>query len=163
MITRKILLVDDDPDFIQAVSAMFQSQGYITATAHSAEEGYSGALEFRPDLIILDVNMETEGAGFDLNRRIRKNADFAGVPIIMLTGIDTLSATNQVVDMYRQMMKEGDFEGQHVLKVRHADGSISVDYKSGSGAVYWLPLDSFVSKPADFEVLLSEVGRLLKS
>ena len=162
MKTKKILLVDDDQDFIVATSTMLNGHGFETELAYSAEEGYQKTKIFRPDLIILDVHMETDNAGLDLCKQLRTDAGFHSVPVIMLTGIDTISASNQTVDMYREMSKIPGFEINTVLKVRDADGSISVDYKTKSGSVYFLPLDSFISKPVDFESLLLEVNRFLK-
>lgn len=163
METKKILLIDDDCDFITAISTMLKSHGFETELACNADEGYQKAMTFKPDLIVLDVHMETDNAGFDLNKKLRTNIEFRAVPVIMLTGIDTISANNQTINMYREMSKIPGFETNTVLKVRDADGNISVDYKSKSGSTYYLPLDSFISKPVDFESLLFEVNRFLKA
>ena len=162
MKTNKILLIDDDCDFITAISTMLKDHGFVTEIACNSDEGYQKTKTFLPDLIILDVNMETNNAGFELNKKIRIDDNNRSVPIIILTGIDTVSASNQVVEMYRHMSNAQGFESSNVLKVRNMDGSISVDYKNEKGSSYFLPLDSFMSKPVDFELLLIEVNRFLK-
>ncbi|MFA4851394.1 MAG: response regulator [Bacteroidales bacterium] len=162
MKTKKILLIDDDLDFVIAISTMLKSHGFETELAYSAEEGYQKTKTFKPDLIILDVYMETNNAGFDLSKKLRTDDEFRSVPVIMLTGIDTISASDQIVELYRQINNTPGFENNTVLKVRNADGSISVDYKTESGCNYFLPLDSFMSKPVEFESLLLEVKRFLK-
>lgn len=162
MKTKKILLVDDDRDFLLAISAMLKSNGFETESAYDAEEGYQKTKAFKPDLIILDVHMETDNAGFDLCKKLRTDVESRSVPVIMLTGIDTVSASNQTIDMYREMSKTPGFETNIVLKVRDADGSVSVDYKTKSGSSYFLPLDSFIAKPVDFDILLIEINRFLK-
>ncbi len=160
--SKKILLVDDDRDFINAIEIMVQSQGYETKVAYSGMEGYIVAQGFGPDLIILDVNMETYSAGFDLNKKLRTNELFKTTPIIMLTGIETMAATNQMIDMYNQMSGMPNFDNEKVMKVLNADGTVSVDYKNEEGKKYYLLLDSFISKPVETEVLLKEIKRFLK-
>ncbi len=162
MKTKKILLIDDDCDFITAISTMLKNYGFKTELAYSADEGYQKTKAFKPDLIILDVHMETNNAGFDLNKKIRIDDEVRSIPVIILTGIDTVLACEQMVEMYRHMSNVPGFEKNEVLKVHNMDGSICVDYKSDSGSNYFLPLDSFLSKPVDFELLLLEVNRFLK-
>ncbi|MEI6853248.1 MAG: response regulator [Bacteroidota bacterium] len=160
--SKKILLVDDDRDFITAIETMVRSQGYETKVAFSGMEGYIVAQGFGPDLIILDVNMETYSAGFDLNKRLRTNDLFKSTPIIMLTGIETMAATNQMIDMYNNMTGTANFETEKVMKVLNADGTVSVDYTNPIGRKYYLLLDSFLSKPVETEVLLKEIKKFLK-
>jgi CheY-like chemotaxis protein len=159
---KRILLVDDDKDFITAIEAMIKSQGYETKVAYSGMEGYIVAQGFGPDLIILDVNMETYSAGFDLNKKLRTNDLFKSTPIIMLTGIETMAATNQMIDMYREMEGNENFDKEKVIKVLNADGSVSVDYTTDSGKKYYLLLDSFIGKPVDSDILLKEIRKFLK-
>jgi len=163
MSTKKILLVDDDPDFISAIATMLTVKGFETKIAYSASEGYELAHSFIPDLFILDVNMETENAGFDLNKNLRTNELFKTTPIIMLTGIETWVASNQIVEMYNEMVGIEGFENDKVLKIHNADGSVAVDYKNNSGQKYFLLLDSFISKPVDSEELIKEINKFLKN
>lgn len=163
MKTRKILLIDDDRDFSAALALILKDKGYETELAHDSSEGYQKIKDSSPDLVILDVYMESENAGFDLCKKLRSNEEFRSLPVIMLTGIDTIAANNQTIEMYREMAKTPGFEINTVLKVRNADGSISVDYKTKNGSNYFLPLDSFISKPVDYDSLLSEVKNFLKT
>ena len=163
MSTKKILLVDDDQDFVTAIAAILKSKGFEIKSAYSAREAYKMAESFVPDLIILDVNMETENAGFDLNKNLRTSVHFNTTPIIMLTGIETWVASNQIVEMYNEMAGIEGFESNKVMKVQNADGTVAVDYKSDSGQKYFLLLDSFISKPVDSEQLLFEINKFLKN
>jgi len=162
MSLKKILMVDDDRDFVSAIGAMLASKGYEIKIANSGIEGYEMALNFLPDLFILDVNMETKSAGFELNKNLRLNLNFKTTPIIMLTGIETIAASNQIVEMYKQMSGLEGFDNDKVIKIQNPDGTFSVDYKNDSGQTYFLLLDGFVAKPVDSDVLLSEVKRFLK-
>jgi CheY-like chemotaxis protein len=91
---KKILLVDDDPDIIKALTVILENQGYIVVSARSKSEGLQKAISERPDLIVLDVMMETMSAGFDLANELRKMIEFKKLPIIMLTSIDEVTGVN---------------------------------------------------------------------
>jgi len=162
MSTKKILLVDDDPDFISAIATMLNAKGYEVKVAHSAAEGYEFAQSYIPDIFILDVCMETKAAGFDLNKRLRTSMLFKTTPIIMLTGIETWVASDQIVDMYNEMAGIDGFENNKVMRILNSDGSVAVDYKNHSGQKYFLLLDSFINKPVDSETLTKEIKRFLK-
>ncbi len=88
MASKKVLLVDDDRDFVDANRLVLESRGYEVFSAHDSEAGREKALEVEPDLIVLDVMMETHEAGFVLARWLRGNEATAGIPIIMLTGVN---------------------------------------------------------------------------
>jgi DNA-binding response OmpR family regulator len=90
---KKILLVDDDKDLVESLSQALRMNGYEVAAAYSGAEGLQKLLEEKPDLVILDVMMETDTAGFEISYQIRserptsKFRDVKDVPIIMLTAI----------------------------------------------------------------------------
>jgi len=159
---KKILLIDDDQDLTLILSVMLSSKNYNVKIANSKTEGRQILSAFKPDLLILDVNMETEFAGFDLNREIRLNPEFNELPILMLTGIDVLNTSDQMVDMYLEMAGMPEFNENKVIKVKGADGTVAIDYKTGSGVSYWLPLDGFLSKPVEEEELLAAINELLR-
>ena len=82
---KKILIVDDDADIRDAVSTVLAG-GYELKEADSKESARAALASFRPDLIILDVMMETMSAGFDLAREIKRQG--AHPKILMLTSVD---------------------------------------------------------------------------
>jgi two-component system, OmpR family, alkaline phosphatase synthesis response regulator PhoP len=79
--SRKILIVDDEPQIVEICKDYFKSAGYETVTASNGIEGVSLARREKPDLIVLDLMMP-EMDGLDVCREIRKESN---VPIIMLT------------------------------------------------------------------------------
>jgi CheY-like chemotaxis protein len=161
MKNKKLLLVDDDKDFVAAQSVLLGHEGYEIFTAHSGEEGFKKAGEVKPDLIVLDVNMETQNAGFDMNRKVRNDAALKHTPVVMLTGIETYSVTPQTLEMYNAMMAEGNFDLQEVLKVGNTSTNLGVQYKDDNGKPFYLPLDSFVSKANAETGLMPEIQRLI--
>jgi len=85
---KKILLVDDEKEFVEVVRVLLESNGYDVVAAYSGEDGKRVAAEQKPDVIILDVMMETDTAGFDAARWLRTQADTKDIPIIMLTAVN---------------------------------------------------------------------------
>ncbi len=161
MNTKIILLIDDDKDFLAAQNVLLEHSGYKIYEAYSGEEGYIKAQEVSPDLIILDVNMETTNAGFDLNRKLRKDPKLATTPIIMLTGIETYQVSSQILEMYTAMISKDDPNYSKVLKTGNASGDIGVQYIDDNGNPFYLPLDCFVPKINSETLLLKEIKRLI--
>ena len=83
----KILIIDDDPDIVEAMKVVLESKKYQVATAKSGEEGLKKVKQEKPDLIILDVMMETQGKGFDVARAVKADEDTKNTPILMLTAV----------------------------------------------------------------------------
>jgi CheY-like chemotaxis protein len=102
-----ILLVDDDPVFVAAMTAVL-SKRYDTRSAADGEEAMSSLIEHRPDLILLDVMLTYPSEGYDLAAALKKDPETAGIPIIMLTGV------NRVFEI-RSRLEKGwvDVEGFH--------------------------------------------------
>ena len=88
MAGKKVLLVDDEREFVEVTKVLLESNGFEVATAYSAEEGKKQAAAETPDLIVLDVMMETKTAGFDVARWLRTNEGTKKIPIIMLTAVN---------------------------------------------------------------------------
>lgn len=84
MIGKKILLIDDDPDFLKVTSLILKKSGAEPITALDGLEGMSKIFTHQPDLIILDIMMPGID-GFQICQRIRQ---FSNTPLIMLSALD---------------------------------------------------------------------------
>jgi len=82
----RILLIDDDLAFSSVLHIGLKNKGYEVAVAHDGIEGLKKADEFRPDIIILDVNMP-KLSGFDVAIGLKAIHTLKDVPIIMLTSL----------------------------------------------------------------------------
>ena len=80
----KILLVDDDVDFVEATKIVLESKPYEIIVAYEGEEGLRKAREEKPDLIILDIIMPVKD-GFTAAEEFKKDPELEKIPIIMLT------------------------------------------------------------------------------
>jgi len=87
MKNASILIIDDDVDIVEAMRVVLESKNYQVFSARDGEEGLKRVRSDKPDLIILDVMMETGDKGFDVAREIKKNEDYKNIPILMLTAI----------------------------------------------------------------------------
>jgi len=88
---QKILVVDDDVDLCESLRLIFDGAGYETLTAASRTEGMEKIKTQRPDLIILDVMMETWQDGFEMSRDLKKDPELQRTPILMLTSITEIT------------------------------------------------------------------------
>ena len=128
----KILMIDDDPDIVMATRIPLEANGYEFYAAYTADEGLAKIKELNPDLIILDVMMETATEGFQLTHKLRDRspqAEYAAyrhIPILMLTAVHTTTPLR--------------FEPDE-------------DY---------LPVEVFLDKSTDPDELLAKVEELLK-
>jgi len=86
---KTVLIADDDPVFVAAVSAVLQTR-YAVKTASNGTEALEQIAKEPPDLIILDVMMDYMSEGFDVARKLRTNPETKSIPLIMLTGVDQL-------------------------------------------------------------------------
>lgn len=86
----KVLLIDDDGDFRESTRSLLEAEGCSVSEAVSGREGLQRILEERPDVIVLDIMMETREEGYGLTQAIRFKDEFRDVrdvPIIMVSSI----------------------------------------------------------------------------
>jgi len=126
----KIMVVDDDADYVYVVKTLLENEQYTVVTAGNKMEGVDKIRAEKPDLAILDVMMDVWNDGFEMSRQLKKDTQFKNMPVLMLTAVEK---------------KTG------------------VDFKSTAGDPIWLPVDGFLSKPVEPQVLLAEVKSLLSS
>ena len=84
--TRKILLVDDEPDLVDTIQCRLEANNFEVVTASNGLEGLERAAETGPDLILLDTNMPVLN-GHEMLERIRKNPATRDIPVIMCTAL----------------------------------------------------------------------------
>lgn len=82
----KILVVDDEPDYISTIESRLEWCGYEVITAANGEEGLEKALDEKPDLILLDTNMPVMN-GHEMLHRLRSNPNLKDIPTIMVTAL----------------------------------------------------------------------------
>jgi CheY-like chemotaxis protein len=127
MANERILIVDDDDDVVFAMRIPLEAAGYKVFRAASGDEGLQQVKQVNPDLILLDVMMDSTTAGFQVSLALRspdpasEYAAYKNVPILMITAIHTTTPLRFGPDK---------------------------DY---------LPVDAFIEKPIEPDALLSKV------
>lgn len=84
--TKKILIVDDEPAAIDYASAVLEENGYIAISAEDGIEGMEKLKTERPDLVLLDIMMPGKG-GISLYQDLRKDEETKDIPVIVITGV----------------------------------------------------------------------------
>jgi DNA-binding response OmpR family regulator len=84
---KRILIVDDDPDFTEAVSFSLKESGFEVFTAANATEGLKVAGLERPDLILMDIMMGERTEGLFAVQQLRHDAQLAKIPVFVLSAI----------------------------------------------------------------------------
>lgn len=126
---KKILIVDDDLDITQAMAVVLETGNYAVTTASNGTEADDAIAQSAPDLVILDVMMDSPQEGFNFSRKLKDNPDTKDIPILMITSV-----------------KE----------------KVGIDFKPEAGDDSWLPVQDFLDKPVQPDVLLAKVAELLK-
>ena len=96
MSKAKILVIDDDPDFAEAVTAILQKALYDVVNASNPAEGKEKILEEKPDLILLDIMMDSLFDGFSLCHDIKTSKDFEeekNTPVIFVSAVKELTGS----------------------------------------------------------------------
>jgi CheY-like chemotaxis protein len=93
---RRILIVDDDADFRESTKALLEACGYDVATAPTGRAGLAALGSSPPDLIVVDVMMEYDGAGYEVTQAVKFGTGFESlrhIPIVMVSSIEVDPAT----------------------------------------------------------------------
>ncbi|MHC4130946.1 MAG: response regulator [Planctomycetota bacterium] len=83
----KILIIDDDPDITEVMKLVLENKGYNVESAVDSASGMESVKNSRPDLIILDVMMNSSREGFIFSRELRNNEECKNIPILMVTAV----------------------------------------------------------------------------
>ena len=130
--SAKILVIDDDPDFRAAVTPILKSALYDVVMAANPREAREKIFSEKPDLILLDIMMDSLFDGFSLCHAIKTSkeyADFKDTPIIFVSAVKEIAGT--------RFQFKGDEEGM-------------------AGP------DDYIDKPVKPDDLLARIGKLLK-
>jgi DNA-binding response OmpR family regulator len=85
--SKKILIIDDDIDLVEAMRLTLESAGFEVIDAQEGEKGIDKARDEKPDLVLLDVMMGTQDEGFHVAYQMRNDPEMSDLPIIMLTAV----------------------------------------------------------------------------
>jgi CheY-like chemotaxis protein len=87
MAKQTIVVIDDDPDLVEATKVILQGAGYTVHAAYSGQEGLARVRHGGVDCVLLDVMMAQDTEGFHVAQELKADPKTAGIPIIMLTSV----------------------------------------------------------------------------
>ena len=93
---KKILIVEDEQSLVDIMAAKLKDEGFEVATAGDGEAGLKKALEWKPDVILLDVMMPKMD-GMAMLREVRKHDELRKIQIIMLTNLSDSEKVNEAM------------------------------------------------------------------
>lgn len=85
--SKKVLIIDDDPEFVEATTNLLDAKGYKVVSASNSVEGIEKAKADPPNIILLDVMMTTKSEGFDAARNMAKDDNLKNIPVVLITGV----------------------------------------------------------------------------
>ncbi|MFH1382314.1 MAG: response regulator [Chloroflexota bacterium] len=91
----RILLIDDDADFVQATKTVLESEAYEVLVASQGDEGVRKARDVKPDLILLDVIMPVKD-GFSAAEQLKKDPELQKIPVLMLTAFSAVGSGSSI-------------------------------------------------------------------
>lgn len=83
----KIMMIDDDPDFVAGIRAILEKAGYSVSVAYNPKDGYQALQAEHYDLLLLDIMMGRGAEGVALARKIRKDPKLKEMPVLIITGL----------------------------------------------------------------------------
>ena len=83
----RILIVDDDIDYVKSIRAILDSQEYTVDSAHNRESAMEKIKEVKPDLILLDIMMDRLDDGFTICYRLKHDSELKKIPILAISAI----------------------------------------------------------------------------
>lgn len=85
---KKVLLIDDDKDFLMATKLILEKGGYEVFLAEDGKSGVEMSKSVSPDIAIIDMMMETWSEGFNVVSKLRTSDSGKQIPLIMLSAVD---------------------------------------------------------------------------
>ncbi|MDP3920277.1 MAG: response regulator [Candidatus Omnitrophota bacterium] len=110
MAGNKILVVDDDQDFVQLLEFDLKKKGYTVVTALNGEEGLEKVAQEKPELIMCDIKMPKMD-GYTFVRRLKKEPETKDIPLIILTSYEPMKDMFELEGVKDYFVKSVNMDG----------------------------------------------------
>jgi DNA-binding response OmpR family regulator len=84
---KKLLIIDDDPDFVEGIKSILDSAGYLVDAVYNPKDGLQALQDKTYDLLLLDIMMGRGAEGIMIARKLRKDTKLREMPVLIITGI----------------------------------------------------------------------------
>jgi CheY-like chemotaxis protein len=141
--SKKILVVDDEPDVLTFLTAVLQENGYETLSAKDGVEALEVLRKENPDMVLLDLMMPKK-SGITMIQELRKDPDMSHVAVVVVTGVSEVTGVDFRDFMYKQELRD------------------ETKFAEATGLTEHTIPDGFIEKPIDPEELIKVVKEALK-
>ncbi|MBU4264222.1 MAG: response regulator [Proteobacteria bacterium] len=141
--TKKILVVDDEPDIRTFISAVLEEHGYETIGANNGVEGLELLRKETPDLVLLDLMMPKK-SGISMFQELRKDPNLSNIPVVVQTGVSEVTGVDFRNFMYQQPLRD------------------EKKFVESTGLTKYTIPDGYIEKPIDPDELIKAVKKALK-
>jgi CheY-like chemotaxis protein len=132
---RKVLLVDDDPDFLAANALALEATGFEVFTAGNSAEAMEIARRISPDVAVLDVMMDEPDEGFSLARGLKQDARTMNIRLVLLSSVNEINRRKGLAFRFSDQDRDER----------------------------WLPVDKVLEKPVKPKKLISILNDLMEN
>lgn len=96
----KVLVVDDDPQFLELMQSLLSTEGYQVSTCHESRAAYDMARALKPDVITLDLRMPSP-SGWEVLEEIERDPELRGTPVLLISaaGAELAETTGRLRDL----------------------------------------------------------------
>ena len=84
---KRILIIDDDPDFVDGIKSILEKADYAVDVEHNPKDGLNTLQTEPPDLLLLDIMMGRGAEGIMIARKMRNDAELREIPVLIITGM----------------------------------------------------------------------------
>lgn len=85
--TKRLLMIDDDPDFVSGIKAILDKEGFEVDVAYNPKDGMNALQTKQYDLLLLDIMMGRGAEGIMIARKLRKDVKLRELPVLIMTGM----------------------------------------------------------------------------
>jgi two-component system phosphate regulon response regulator PhoB len=141
--SRKILIVDDEPDVVTFHATVLQEHGYTCISARNGVEGLEALRKEKPDLVLLDLMMPKK-SGITMFQELRKDPTMSQIPVVIVTGVSEVTGVDFRNFMYKQPLRD------------------EKKFVETTGLTKYTIPDGYIEKPIEPDELIKVVKKALK-
>jgi two-component system phosphate regulon response regulator PhoB len=141
--SRKILIVDDEPDVVIFLRSVLEENGFASISAKDGVEGLEVLRKERPDLVLLDLMMPKK-SGITMFQELRKDPTMSSTPVVIVTGVSEVTGVDFRNFMYKQPLRD------------------EKKFVETTGLTKYTIPDGYIEKPIDPDELIEVVKKALK-
>ena len=114
MMATRVLLVDDEPELLQALCVRLRAAGFVCETARNGQEGLAKTQAWQPALIVTDLIMP-QMDGYEMCRQLKADAQTARIPVVILTAVAERSLMHRAEELGAARLIRKPFDSKELL------------------------------------------------